>query len=92
MTVNVRAKTQVMRSKVLSVDLRDRIVPRHRSGEGYHKMSPKNTVAYIILKWMKFGTKKTVPTAGHPAKLSTRRRRALVRDVNKNLMFTLTEL
>jgi hypothetical protein len=44
-----------MRSKKLSVELRDRIVSRHRSGEGYRNISaalkvPKNNVA-SILKW-----------------------------------------
>ena len=64
-----------MRSKELSVELRDRIVSRHRSGEGYHKLSaalkfPKNTVSSIILKWKKFGITKTLPRACCPAKLS----------------------
>ena len=59
-----------MRLKELSVELRDRIVSRHISGEGYQKMSaelkvPKNTVASIILKCKKFGTAKTFPRAGH---------------------------
>jgi transposase len=81
----------------LSVELRDRIVSRLRSGEGYQKMSaalkvPKNTVASIILKWKKFGTTKTLPRAGRPAKLSNRRRRAFVREVSKNPMVALTEL
>ena len=81
----------------MSVALRDRIVSRYRSGEGYQKMSsalkvPKNTVASIILKWKKFGTTKTLPRAGHPAKLSNLGRRALVREVTKNPMVTLTEL
>ena len=53
-----------MRSKELSVKLQDRIVLKHRSGEGYPKMSaalkvPKNTVSSIILKWKKFETIKT---------------------------------
>jgi hypothetical protein len=53
-----------MRSKELSIELRDRTVLRHRSGEGYQKMSEalkvlKNTVASIILKWKKFGTTKS---------------------------------
>ena len=44
----------------LSVEIQDRIVLRHRSGEGYQKSSAalkvrKNTVASIILKWKKFG-------------------------------------
>ena len=33
---------------------------------------PKNTVASIILKWKKFGTTKTLPSAGRQAKLSNR--------------------
>ena len=61
--------------------------------EGYQKMSaamkvPKNTVASNILKWKNFGTTKTLPRAVHQAKL----RRALVREVTKNPMVTLTEL
>ena len=92
-----QSKNQAMRSKELPIEFRDRIVSRHRSGEGYQKMSaalkvPKNTVAFIILKWMTFGTTKTLPRAVRPAKLSSRRWRALVRDVNKNPMVTLTEL
>ena len=85
-----------MRSKELSVELRDRIVSRHRS-EGYQNISaalkvPKNTVASIILKWKNFGTIKTHPRAGHPAKLSNQGRRAFVREVTENPMVTLTEL
>jgi transposase len=72
-----------MRWKELCVELRDRIVSSYRYGEGDHKVSaaltvPKNTVASIILKWEKFGTNKTLPRAGHPAKLNNRGRRALV--------------
>ena len=52
-----------MRSKELSVELRDRTVSRHRSGEGYQFFFaalkvPKTTVASIILKWKTFGTTK----------------------------------
>ena len=46
----------------------------------------------IILKWKKFGTSKTLPRVGPPAKLSNWGRRALVREVTKNPKFTLTEL
>ena len=81
----------------MCVELQDRIVSRHRFGEGYQKMSaalkvPKNTVASIILKWKKFGTTKTLPRAGCPPKLSNRVRRVSVREVTKNQMVTLTEL
>ncbi len=77
---------RIMRSKELPEELRDRIVARHRSGQGYKKNSaalkvPKSTVASIILKWKTFGTTRTLPRAGRPAKLSYRRRRALVREV-----------
>jgi hypothetical protein len=53
---------------------------------------PKDTVASIILKRKKFGTTKTLPKAGRLSKLSIRGRRALVREVTKNLMVILTEL
>ena len=72
-----------MRSQELSIELRDMIVSRHRSGEGYQNISailkvPKDTVASIILKREKFGTTKTLPRAGRQAKLSNRGRSALV--------------
>jgi transposase len=57
-----------MRLMKSTVELRDRIVSRHRPGEGYQNISaalkvPKNTVTSIILKWKKFGTTKTLPRA-----------------------------
>ncbi len=84
---------RIMRSKELPEELRDRIVARHRSGQGYKKISaalkvPKSTVASIILKWKTFGTTR----AGRPAKLSYRGRRALVREVKKNPKITVAEL
>ncbi|KAG2464862.1 TC1A transposase, partial [Polypterus senegalus] len=86
-----------MKSKELSVDPRDRIVSRHKSGEGYRKISaalkvPMSTVASIIHKWKKFETTGTLPRAGQPSKLSDRGRRALVMEVTKNPMVTLSEL
>jgi hypothetical protein len=53
---------------------------------------PKNTVASIILKLKKFETTKTFPRAGCPAKLRNRGTRALVWEVTKNSMVTLTKL
>ncbi len=66
-------KMRIMRSKELPEELRDRIVARHRSGQGYKNNSaalkvPKSTVASIILKWKTFGTTRTLPIAGRPAK------------------------
>ncbi|XP_070983813.1 uncharacterized protein, partial [Oncorhynchus clarkii lewisi] len=53
---------------------------------------PKNTVASIILKWMMFGTTKTLPRGDRLSKLINRGRRTLVREVTKNPMVTMTEL
>ncbi len=88
---------RIMRSKELPEELRDRIVARHRSGQGYKKNSaalkvPKSTVASIILKWKTFWTTRTLPRAGRLAKLSYRGRRALVREVKKNPKITVAEL
>ena len=63
---------------------------RHRSGERYQNIYAalkvhKNTVASIILKWKKFKP----PIM---ANLNNQGRRALVREVTKNTMVTLTEL
>uniref|UniRef100_A0A9J7YNC4 Transposase Tc1-like domain-containing protein n=1 Tax=Cyprinus carpio carpio TaxID=630221 RepID=A0A9J7YNC4_CYPCA len=69
-----------MRSKELPEELRDRIVAWHRSGQGYKKISAT------------FGMTRTLPRAGRPAKLSYRRRRALVREVKKNPKITVAEL
>ena len=55
----------------MSVELRDRIVLLHTSGEGYQNIFaalnvPKNTVASIILKWNKFGTTHFLELAARP--------------------------
>ena len=47
------------------------IMSRHRSEEGYQKISaalkvPKNTVASIILKWKKFGITKILESWSWP--------------------------
>ncbi len=70
---------------------------RHRSGQGYKRNSAalkvtKSTVSSIILKWKMFGTTRTLPRAGRPAKLSYQGRRALVREVKKNPKITVAEL
>ena len=77
-----QTKIQVIRWKELPAELRNRIVSRHRSGEGYKKNSaalkvPKSTVAPIILKWKKFGATRTPPRSGHLAQLSSQGRRAV---------------
>ena len=86
-----------MKSKELSAELRARIVRRHRSGEGYTTISgvlevPKSIVSSIIRNRKEYGTTLTLPRAGRPTKLSNYARRALVMEVDKNPITTLTEL
>jgi hypothetical protein len=75
-----------MRSKELSVELRDRIVLRHISGEGWQNISAALKVRSLEPPRL------FLELAGRPAKLSNLGRRALVREVTKNPMVTLTEL
>jgi hypothetical protein len=87
LTVHVKPKNQAKTGLYRGTDLR----------KGTKKLSvtlkvPKNIVASVILKWMKFGTTKTLPRAGRPAKLSNLWRRALVKEVTKNPIVALTEL
>lgn len=63
-----QSTNRVIKSKELSVDLQDRIVWRHRSGEAYRKKSaalkvPVSTVIFIICTWKNFGTTSYLPRA-----------------------------
>ena len=89
------SKDSTMRTKELSKDLRDKVVERHRSGEGYKNISkalniPQSTVKTIIKKWN--GTTKTLPRSGRPSKLGDQARRRLIREATKRPMATLKEL
>lgn len=53
---------------------------------------PVSRVTSVIHKWKKFGIMRTLPAACCPTNLSNWGRRALVREVIKNLIITLTEL
>jgi len=92
-----QSTNQDVKYRELSVDLQDRIVSRQRSRESYRKIAaalkiPMSTMAYIIHKWKKFGTTRTLPRAGRQSTLRDRGRRALVKEVTKNPVVTLTEL
>lgn len=68
----------------------DQFVSRHRLAQAYKIISkplnvPLSSVGSIIMKF-KFGSTQTLPRAGRPAKL----RKALVKEVNKNSVVTLT--
>jgi hypothetical protein len=57
-----------------------------------HWRSPRKQWPSSFFKWKKFRTTKTLPRPGPLAKRSNQGRRALVREVTKNSMVTLTEL
>ena len=86
-----------MKTKELSKQLRNKVVERHRSGEGYKKISkalniPWSTVKSIIKKWKVYGTTQNLLRAGRPPKLNSRVRMALVREASKRPMTTLKDL
>ncbi len=69
---------RIMRSKELPEELRDLwqgtdLAKVTKKNSAALKV-PKSTVASIILKWKRFGTTRTLPRAGRPAKLSYRGR------------------
>ena len=64
-TVHV-SRNSTMKPRELSVELRDRIVRRYRSGEENKTISrvmevPKSTVSSIIRKWKEYRTTQTLP-------------------------------
>ena len=86
-----------MKTKELSKEVRHKGVEKHRSGEGYKKISksliiPLNTVKSIIKKWKTYHTNKTLPKSDRPSKLSSRASRKLVQDVTVNPTMTLKDL
>ena len=63
-----------MSAKEFSKDLCDKVVERHRAGDGYKKISkalniPWSTVKTMIKKWKAYGTTKTLPRSGRLSKL-----------------------
>lgn len=87
----------IMRWKELPKELRERIVARHSSGQGYKIILaalkvPMSTVAFIIHKWKKLGIMTTLPRRGCPAKLSSGSGRALEKAVKNNPKITVAEL
>src|SRR4029434_3119067 len=77
--------------------LRERVIEKYKSGEGYQIMSkalniPWSSVKSIIKKWKEYGTCVNLLRAGRPHKLSDRARRRLVREATKTPMITPKEL
>lgn len=90
-------KAASMGSKDLPKQVRDKVVERYTSGEGYKNISkalkmPLRTVKTIIKKWKVYGTTYSQPKSGRPSKLNDRERRQLVREATWNPMATLKDL
>lgn len=86
-----------MVGKVHSKELKDKVVKRHKLGEGYKKISkalpiPLSTVQSIIKKWRANGTTNTLPRSGHQSKLDDRARKTLIREGTKRPKATLKDL
>ena len=67
------------RSKEISEDPRLRIVDLHKSGKGYRSISKRP-----IRPWRKFSPVATLPTSGHPARMTARAQRRMLNEVKKN--------
>ena len=83
-----------MKTKEHSEQLREEVIEKYKSGEGYKKMSkalniPWSSVQTILKKWKECVN---LPRAGRPHKLSDRARRRLVREATKTPITTLKEL
>ena len=90
------SKDSTMSTNELSEDLWDKVVEKHRSGDGYKTISKAldicwSTVKTIIEKWKACGTTKTLPRSGSTSKLDVQARR-LIREATKRPMATLKEL
>ena len=87
------SKDSTMSTKELSKYLWDKVVERHRSGDGCKNISkalniPWRTVKTIIKKWKAYGTTKTLSRSGHPFKRDDEARRRLIREATKRPMAT----
>src|SRR4029434_9383500 len=86
-----------MKTKDHSKQLREKVIEKYKSGEGYKKMSKAlnilwSSVKSIIKKLKEYCTCVNLLRAGCPHKLSDRARRRLVREATKTPMTTLKEL
>lgn len=97
MPCHSRAAITMGKTKELTVDLRQKIIDFHKEGNSYGDISarlhiPRSTVQYVIKKFAKFGTVKTLPGRGRRPKLSSRTARKLCRDVNTNPRVVLDDI
>ncbi|KAL0994839.1 hypothetical protein UPYG_G00127910 [Umbra pygmaea] len=86
-----------MKRKELSEEFRDKVVQRHKLGEGYKKISnalgiSSSTVRSIIRKWKVYGTTQSLPRSGRPSKINSWAKRILALELTMRPNATLKEL
>lgn len=85
------------KTKELSVDLRQKIIDFHKSGNSYGEISkrlsiPRSTVQSVIKKFNVFGSTETLPGRGRKRKLSPRSARKICREVDTNPRVELSDI
>ena len=86
------------KNKELSRDMRDRIIERHKEGQGYRKSSKEMNLALsrvgnIIRKYKKYGNGTVnLPRNGRPRKINERTSRWTIRNVQINPFIIRSEI
>ena len=89
---------KMAKTKELSRDMRNRIIERHKGGQGYRKISKEmnlalSTVGNIIRKYKKYGDgSANLPRNGRPRKINERTSRWISRNVQINPFITCSEI
>ncbi|CAB1442657.1 unnamed protein product [Pleuronectes platessa] len=70
----------IMKTKELTKQVRDKVVEKYEAGLGYKKISRAlnislSTIKSIIRRWKEYGTTANLPRGGRPPKLKSRTRR-----------------
>ena len=77
-----------MKTEEHSKQLRERVIEKYNSGDGYKRISkalniPLSSVKSNTKKWKEYGTCVNLPRSGRPRKLSDHASRRLVREATK---------
>ena len=86
-----------MKTKELSIDLRQKIIDLHKAGNSYGEVSkrldiPKFTVQSVINKFVNFGSAETLSEHGLKQKLSARTALKLFLEVKNNPRMVLDNI
>ncbi|KAI4877509.1 hypothetical protein NFI96_002584 [Prochilodus magdalenae] len=96
-TISKTPTTNMVKTKELSKDTRDKIVDLHKARKGYGAIAKqlgekRSTVGSIIRKWKKLNMTVNLPRTGAPRKISPRGLSIILRKVRNQLRTTREEL